>query len=128
MENGIVEWIQTAFFAFVFAFALGYMISSVRTELTLISKTKEISESTNKVMYEHSVPDNLSNGIISRNELVSRMMHNLEYPVTINGLTFLPENYHYINFDYSTIADGEYQVTNVYDTKGNLSFIRFDKI
>lgn len=29
MENGIVKWIQTAFFAFVFAFALGYMISSV---------------------------------------------------------------------------------------------------
>ena len=128
MEKGIIDYIQIGFFAVLFAIALTFMISNVKLEHKLIAQVKAINDSSSKVLYEHSIPEDLSNGIIDRNELISRMMQPLEYPVSINGLTFLPENYHYINFDYSTIAEGDYQVTTVYDTNGDITLIRYDQI
>ena len=128
MDKGIVEYLQMGFFACLFAISLTFLISNIKSEQQFIATTKEANESSNKVLYEHTVPETLSNDIISRNELISRMMRPLDYPVSINGLMFLPENYHYINFDYSSIAAGDYRATTVYDTNGNITSVRYEKI
>lgn len=128
MEHGVIEYIQTGFFACLFAISLMFLISSMKSEQQFIATIKEVNESSNKVLYEHTIPEDLSNDIISRNELISRMMHPLDYPVSINGLMFLPENYHYINFDYSSIVAGDYRATTVYDTNGNITSVRYEKI
>lgn len=86
----------------------------------------KIEETSNLVVYEGK--SSFYDSTVTRQELVSSMMHDIEYPVVIEGIYISPDNYNYINFDYTQIPDGIYEVTYVYETDGSLSLMRYDRI
>ena len=82
-----------------------------------------LEAASNPVVYQTKKESDYSNVVIDKNELISNLMQYLDYPVNIDGLVIKPEDYFYVNFDYSVIKDGNYRVTYQYNDDGSIKMV-----
>lgn len=123
MGRVISDYLEAALGAFVLITFLYLSFHSFRViENSIISK-KEIEAASNPVVYQTKKESDYSNVVIDKNELISNLMQYLDYPVNIDGLVIKPEDYFYVNFDYSVIKDGNYRVTYQYNDDGSIKMV-----
>lgn len=126
MDKAFVDYLVESFAALCFVGLLIVAIKSLNTASNSIVTLKNAEESSTKVFYEHK--NTITQDSISRQDLISRLMQNLNYTIYINGYCITPDQYHYINYDYTSIPNGDYRITYDYDTQGNLVSIHYDNI
>lgn len=126
MTNIIPDFFEIGASTFFFLMMVSAAIFCNHSAGAAVVALKEVEAASNPVVYA-SRPDQFDT-TVSRQELIATMMHDLEYPIVVDGIYISPEKYSYINFNYAQISSGPFAVTYVYQTDGELSMIRYDKI
>lgn len=123
MEN-LSKLFLASMTALIFVIAISVLFISNREMNKFIDLVKgDIQEI--QVLYSADYI-NTKDGIVEYHELISMLMHGLEYDVKVGHKEIKKEGHNYLNFEFGSIAKKDYKKSYEYDKDGKIHKIIYD--
>ncbi len=119
MQN-ISKLLELSASILMFCMAVTLLLYSNRSLDKIISITRT-QISTENIFYENErLYSEIKESKTTYAEIITTLLGDLDYDVQINNMTIFKENFNYQEFDFSTIPQGEYVKSYLYNSSENI--------